>query len=955
MTSFQEISKRFTDCKTIYLLIILMSLGIQAKGAKARDGSIYYSGEKELQLDGDWRFYWKSFLPLNGDTQQKHKIVKIPSTWNGLTWHGQKLPSFGYATYVLTIISNNDYEDLAIELSDFYSQYSLFINGKLIAKNGKTSSQRKGSVLEDKPQTVPMTLKKGDNEVVLYVSNYQHVKGGFYQSITIGDKTKLLNKRESELIVNMLVIGGMLLVGFFFLGFFFFLRWEKMVLYFALFSISFAFWQSHFGLHTFSLIFDAVPWQVTTRMEYLAFYSTWLLLSSFFKELFFKDYSKWVHRVMMVEVLVFSAVSIFTPLHVYSVLLDYFNMTGIVYLLYVLFVIVRAWHKKRKGSVIVMVSFAMLDVGILTTLLMFYRIIEYNPHVSNILFLLAFLTLSFVFAQRFALAYKTIRSLIKVTEEQKNELEKSKEQLITQADRLKDLDKYKSQFFANVSHDFNTPISLIRGRLQQIMADNTGMLSERDISRIELSLNNCDYMIGLSDDLRTIVNLESKTVVLQKEMVPIAHYISAVVDLFSTAAENKQIDLEFNALVSMDMSVEIDPKNFEKVIYNLLSNALKFTPNGGKILVRVLLHGEDLQIEIQDSGIGISEHEHDIVFERFHQSLSDNYASFDGLGMGLSIVKEMVELHKGNVEIDREFTAGAKFVLRFPDIKREYSQDDHHQVITSPYLQLRTKQFSLTDSLQEGTIQFNHQNHEHTLLVVDDNPEMRVYLRDLLSPMYGILEAINGVHALEVAKEHSIDLILLDYMMPSMDGLSFITSFREVSGHATIPVLLLTANAQKKVYKDFLLKGGNDVIHKPFEEDILISKIKNLLHIIASQDSSVISPIGIAKSDDALLKSFRKLILKEISGSNKTASQYASALNLSDRTFFRTVKKLTGNTPLAYVKELKLSYAHELLRLRKVKNTTEAAKFIGYANSTDFAKTFENMFGKSPADVLDNK
>lgn len=926
-----------------------------------KQGVVSYGGEDEFLLDAEWEFTFGQLIsPKEQESDSLNtKYVAVPSIWNGYEWKGEELSSFGYATYKLKIISDKNYADIAFEVYDFYSQFSLYLNGQLIAKNGVVGKDEDSSTPEWRPQIALASLESGDNFLVLHVSNFQHSKGGFYQSIAIGKREKLLNKREQNLIVNMLLIGGMFLVGCFFLGMFFFLHWEKKVLYFSLFSLFFSLWLSHYGLHTFTLIFDSIPWSLSTRIEYLSFYLTWLFLSEFFGDLFHQDYNKWIRKTLKFEVIILVLITLVTPLHIYSLFLNYFNYTGIFYLIYSLVVIVLAWLRKREGSFIVFSSFVILDIGVMITLLMFYRVIPNQPHLSNVLFLLSFLILSFVFAQKFAKAFKTVEMLMNKTESQKNELQKSKVVVENQAQKLTELNKSKSRFFANISHDFKTPLTLILGRVNQVLESTTSGLSKNDRRRLEQSHENGKYLLNLTNDLRLIVELQYESLKLNFEKTNVDQYFKGVLNMFGFAMEEKGINVLFNSKLEGNSFISIDKRHFAKAISNLIANAIKYGKTEGSIRIEIEMKDENILISFEDDGIGINEQQLPFIFDRYYQVSDNEYSQKEGLGIGLSISKEIVNLHGGDMKVQSILGEGSKFTIVLPGHLLTFNvgelpdiQDDLEfpEIIDRPY--------SRPDVLLEDSEMVSIENdNDKTILLVEDHPDVRLYIKEILEEEnYSVIEARHGIHALKILKNKKVDLIITDLMMGMMDGFGLIQELKSTNEFLNTKILVISAKDGSENRLKVLKLGVNNILTKPFDPNELILITENLINRPQEKDSYTLKD-AVDSATDFKKDQLRKLdqyILKTISQNSILLKDYADQLNMGERTLYRMIKELSGMTPTKYINKIKFQYAYEILRQKKVKNTSEAAFAIGFKNVTDFKKQFENIYEKTPSEILES-
>ncbi len=528
--------------------------------------------------------------------------------------------------------------------------------------------------------------------------------------------------------------------------------------------------------------------------------------------------------------------------------------------------------------------------------------------------------------------YKTNKKLIQ-----------SGETIKIQADRLKALDAYKSRFFANISHDLRTPVSLIYGYLKDLRNDEDSYFTQRAIHTIDKGLKNTDRLIQMTEEIRDLILLEEGNLQLNYRRVKINKYLSFLIELFRSSAESMDLELMYQPGID-EKVIAVDPNQFEKIIYNLLSNAIKFTDEGR---IDVILDGSQsaITITIKDTGKGMSGEVASRVFDRFYQAPDQEYNAKEGMGIGLFLVKELVDLHQGTIEIDSTEGVGTTFTLVLPaqqEIVAEY-----YDPITSDYITGRNEIVDTRQPIQQTKIS----ESKATVLVVDDHPEVRDYIGYHLKDEYNVLFASNGLQALGLLQKMNVNLLITDLMMPLMDGFELLKQVKEK--YSQLPAMVVSARSSIKDTSEILGYGINDFISKPFDKDNFLLRVRNLVTFRTDQRNLPMSEKDQIKlANNRAITQLHELIELKMEESKVAITEIASTLCLSERQANRVIKSLTGKAPGEYVKEYKLTYAEGLLKAKEISSASELAKMVGYSNVTHFNQAFEKKFGYRPSEII---
>ena len=538
-----------------------------------------------------------------------------------------------------------------------------------------------------------------------------------------------------------------------------------------------------------------------------------------------------------------------------------------------------------------------------------------------------------------------------------NELEKER----FKAEKMHEVDEMKSRFFANISHEFRTPLTLIFGPAKDI-AENCD-----DKNKVQQNAGiikrNASRLYNLVNQLLDLSKLEAGKMSLEASEQNIITLLKGYVLSFSSLAERKKIKLSFDA-VEVNLQAYIDKAKLEKIINNLLSNAFKFTPDEGVIDFAVKKLNKYVEIRITDNGIGIEKERLDKIFDRFYQVDGSHTREREGTGIGLSLTKELVELHKGKIEVDSEYGKGTTFKILLPLGKEhlkaeeivEKGFDDEKEVNIKEADQIPEIEYSK----KTNDIDLLIETDKPLLLIVEDNSDVRQYIINHLEDEYRILEAANGDDGLKEAIKQIPDLIISDVMMPKMDGFKLCEKLKTDERTSHIPVILLTAKATDKDKIAGYETGADDYIMKPFDSNVLKVRIKNLIE----QRKKLIEQFrkegfvefeekNITSTDKKFLKNVLQIINNHLSNTSFGVEILADEVSMSRRNLDRKLVALTGESPGDLISRVRLTHAARLI-IRSFGNISEIALEVGFSNPAYFSKCFSKQFGLLPSEYKTN-
>jgi signal transduction histidine kinase/CheY-like chemotaxis protein len=525
-----------------------------------------------------------------------------------------------------------------------------------------------------------------------------------------------------------------------------------------------------------------------------------------------------------------------------------------------------------------------------------------------------------------------------------------------QAGKLRELDAAKTRFFANISHDLRTPLSLILGALDNIQTREEKILESASKEELDMGYRNAKRLLYMADEIMDLTRLEEGKLKIQLQQVKVVPYFRLLVKMFHSATDIKNLTLSFTTDLDQEASTTLDPYQFEKVIYNLLSNAIKHTPSGGSIEVSLKQKGQRmLLLSIRDTGTGISPESLPQIFDRFYQSLTNAYQAQEGIGIGLALVKEVVELHKGNIYAESELGKGTTFYIELPFNANEWTSDAS---VPAPSTQLLSRNSLWTDLLEnQSDFQvpgITSMSEGQTILIVEDHKEVRSFLKSMLRNHFRVLTAMNGLEALSLLEREKIDVILTDLMMPLMDGFELIDRLKEDKVFRKIPVIIISARTGLDEKINLIGKGAEDVLSKPFAKEELLARIQNILtrKDWNSQKNLPFTSAQLDELEKELLGKVEALILRRISDPHLSVIDLSNELAASERKTYRMIRRIAGLTPYELIKEVRWQYIYHKLTTEKINTATEAASMIAMANASDFARQFEQRFKKPLREFL---
>jgi signal transduction histidine kinase/ligand-binding sensor domain-containing protein/DNA-binding response OmpR family regulator len=533
------------------------------------------------------------------------------------------------------------------------------------------------------------------------------------------------------------------------------------------------------------------------------------------------------------------------------------------------------------------------------------------------------------------------------------------------AEKIEEINQLKFRLFTEISHEFRTPLTLIIDPLDNLLEMKTISKTKLE-TLLPIVHQNAKRLLRLVNQLIDFRKIDQGKLEFNPTHENIVRFTKKVAQSFSIAAKERKINFSLQANVD-EIMVDFDKDKLDKILFNLLSNAFRYTPNEGVIklsieqinisdkqttsLNEVIKPNTYLSISVQDSGSGIQHKDLPTIFERFNQISSNESFNIKGTGIGLSLVKEYVNLHNGYVYVESEENKGAKFIVLLPDNDKSYNRKKIDINLSIPE---ETK----TEDIQNLELVKDDFDNFPVVLIVEDNNELRDYLKSELSIHYKIIVAENGQEGYDMAVNHVPDIIISDIMMPTIDGIEMCKriKFDEKTSH--IPIILLTAKTADKTKIEGFCGGADLYLIKPFKVKVVLASINNILlqrkRLREKYEQKFISDSTVPTNnefDDRFAKKMNEIIENNISNFEFNSDQLASELAVSRTGLYRKIKALTGQSASIYIRNIRLKKAASLLKEKKLP-VTEVAYLTGFSQLSYFTKCFKELYTKSPSDFM---
>lgn len=579
------------------------------------------------------------------------------------------------------------------------------------------------------------------------------------------------------------------------------------------------------------------------------------------------------------------------------------------------------------------------------------------------LFVLAGLMVAGFVHMRTARLKKREAELEQSVQERTRELEKEKEKTEAQARELRKLDEMKNQLFTNISHEFRTPLTLIISPLKKLLKNNSNLIADKAVPEVNRVLRNSQRLRRLIDQILDLSKLEVGELKLQVTEMELVDFMSTMVDLFKPLSKEQDQMLEFKTDIA-ELLLYADSDAMEKILANLLSNAIKFTPPGGNITVELLETDDECQIKVRDSGIGIPEEKQRYIFDRFYQVDASSTRVAEGTGIGLALVKNLVELHHGSITVDSVEGEGTEFTVILKKGKEHFNESDIDPVVEGDFSIDRDAKVYSGYGFDFDENEAVQDPDRPTVLVVEDNSDMRAFVASVLSDNFSVIKAADGEVALDLIKENLPDLIVADIMMPKMDGMKLNGELKKDPMLETIPVIFLTAKTEQDSKLEGFRKGADDYLTKPFDSELLIARVENIIkkrqrlrERILQEGIDSREKIRNAPEPNKLISflgQVREVLERRFADPDFSVQELSQELHMDRTQLYRKLKEETDKSPQQFISDFRMQKAGQMLE-EKVGNISEVAYATGFNTLSYFNKVFKQYYEVNPSEYQSNE
>ncbi|HWS01487.1 MAG TPA: hybrid sensor histidine kinase/response regulator transcription factor, partial [Prolixibacteraceae bacterium] len=527
-------------------------------------------------------------------------------------------------------------------------------------------------------------------------------------------------------------------------------------------------------------------------------------------------------------------------------------------------------------------------------------------------------------------------------------------------EKLEEINRSKMQFFTNVSHEIRTPLTMILAPLERLLSSDLNAFQTKNINYVYKNTKRIERIVNQLLELQKIENTQLQ---LKAQEIDLVKFLEEIISLFEETAKDQKIHLSFEPNCE-ELLVWIDPKKMDKVIFNLISNALKFTSAEGLVTIAITTShntkGEgNFAISVSDTGTGIDQIHLNRIFDRFYQIDANIHGQSLGFGIGLHLSKELVEKQHGQIHVTSRVNFGSTFVITMPLGKKHLAPNELYQgQLTHTVISHDEKPDCLYPPLpvSEQEMEIFSDSGKRLILLVEDDMDILNYLEDELSADYRILKANNGSNGWEMAFQRTPDLIVSDIMMPGIDGLQLCKNVKTTIETSHIPVILLTARTQVEHEIEGLETGADEYVHKPFHPRLLKLKIDKVIEArealkqqFTKNASFVAKEMTFTSADEKFLQKAIDYVKENLSDTDLNIEKMSSVLNLSRVHLYRKLKALTNQNPTEFVRTIRLKQAAWLLSQGKL-NISEVAYMVGFNSHQYFTNSFQKYYNMSPTE-----
>ncbi|MBN2535026.1 MAG: response regulator [Spirochaetales bacterium] len=770
-----------------------------------------------VNLAGEWEFYWNRIL-LPEDffsgkiTPELSGYIKIPHDWTGYKVNGEKISGKGYGTFRLRILHRSIEKSVLLRVEEIYSAADIFVNSIKCDLKNEIKVGNKSDVPRWRPRTVPISFNSTETEIIINVSNYNHVNGGITGDIKTGLFADIMNQRDQKILQDLVIIGGILIIGFYYIIFFLLRVKDKAPLLFGILCIILA-------IRTFARSENELPVSVFLEMRiiYITFFFSFPVFSAFFYLFFRQPHVRFVFIIMSILSFISAFIVLIFPPEIYVHTIGVFLFFLLLFCIYIIVCLIIAVSERKDGAISFLTGFILLAGITVNDVLHLNQVIKTGFYIHYGLFIFIF-SQAIGLAKKFSNSFKTAEYLsenLQIEVDNKTrELTLITRKAIDAKTEIEKMSRQKTDFFVNLTHETKTPLTLIKFYFDRYIKTHG---DPEDLHIVKQNIEKLQRdMVNFLDSEKLI---KGQIFYNHDQSINVSQMLQQKIVLFKEIAGKKNIVI--NSDIMNDLYIKSDSFAFDRIINNLLDNAIKYTGEHGTINVSLVEKDNAICLIVKDNGIGISEERLNVIYDPYYQ-LSHKKRNIQGIGMGLFIVKKIVESLDAKIDIESALDKGTAFTITFKKLEinnKQIEQDTND--VSSP---LHTG-ISMSELKEYGI-----SDKKYNILIVEDNYDLLRFMQTEMANIFNVYIAGNGKQGLEkLTAIPKPEVIISDIMMDEMDGYEFLNKLKQKKEYSDIPLIFLTAKTSITEKIKGLSEGAIDYVFKPFTMEEINTKIHSII------------------------------------------------------------------------------------------------------------------------------
>lgn len=814
------------------IFCINLILDIIPKEPKAEKGVLDLRGwdfaqDGPVQLNGEWEFYWNRLLTWNdfrenGTGIRPKGYLNVPDVWNHYPINGSKPGDMGFGTYRLRVrIDAGQEKNLGLKILTMSTSYKMMLDNKRIAFSGIVGTNAASASPQYKTQTIQITPASHEFEFIVQVANYTYARGGIWRPILMGTAQQMFHITENSIRCEMFVLGIMVIMLFYHFSLYWIQKKNRSMLYAMLGLLVIALRILVTGEYYITSIFPNIPFSWVIFLEYNTIYWGTVAWMMFLAELYPEEFPKHTHKICLYIAMLLTAITLVTPVHLYTGLILGIEVYTVFVFMYSLFKIVQAVKHHKHGAKILLFSVLLILAALIYDVMLFWNIIK---GMTGGVLMLAVVVM--IFLQAYVIAERYSRAF-NAAEEYSRKMEY--------------VNNLKDTFLANTSHELRTPLNGIISITESIIHDKSQAITPIMEEKLNLVMQMGQRLSVLVKDVLDFSRMKNNKLLLEKNRFVVASMIDSVLLELEWKAKSKNITVK-SEVRGKSVAITADKYRIIQVLYNLLDNAIKFTPAGGHIAVKTRQSDKEIAISVIDNGMGIPANQLERIFEPFeHGEPVDYIDQYGGLGLGLNISKAIAQAHGGDILVSSKVGEGSQFTLVLP-LCNENNENfivPKHDGLTNRQIAGSTPRELVMEGIQKECI-----------VVIDDQHSNLTGVAGILNAegytVKGFTDPVEGLA--EILLNRKTDIAIVDLMMPHISGYEICQKIREQFSLFELPVLILTAKSPGDSTVYSLEVGANDVLYKPFDRQELLARVRTLMHLKASTEQAIYNEVAMLQA-----------------------------------------------------------------------------------------------------------